>query len=131
MFKILQLILHYIGDMINDEEDDQLEKGAKMVIDMIIMSHRFQNELTGEKGIGKVFNKLCVIGKSTSVRQRFHTYIWRTIHNLIKENSDDFNEAGMDILLNFGKHIMTTAYSSPAPAGKKPVIIHEEMDIEE
>lgn len=113
--------------MINDGEEDQLTRAAKMVVDMIIMSHRFDNELTGDKGVGRVFNKLCKMGTTVASRQNFHLHIWLTINKLIEENSDDFNDAGMDILLNFGKHLMSTAY------GKLPALpIHdEEMDNEE
>ena len=52
---ILQLILHYIGEMINALE---IEKATRLLLDMIIVSERFDNELTSEKGVGKVFAKV-------------------------------------------------------------------------
>ena len=50
-----QLILHYIGKMILEEK---YEKATLLLLDMIIMSDRFDNELTSEKGVGKVFDKV-------------------------------------------------------------------------
>ena len=37
---------------------EKYEKATLLLLDMIIMSDRFDNELTSEKGVGKVFDKL-------------------------------------------------------------------------
>ena len=54
-FLQFQLILHYIGEMILAEN---FEKATQLLLDMIIISDRFDNELTSEKGVGKVFAKV-------------------------------------------------------------------------
>merc|ERR550519_3297569 len=60
-----KLILHYIGEMINALE---IEKATQLLLDMIIVSERFDNELSSEKGVGKVFAKICRVGNPT-IRQ--------------------------------------------------------------
>ena len=52
------LILTYIGDLINTADDEKLNKAARLVTDMIIMSYRFDNQLSNKRGIGKVFEKV-------------------------------------------------------------------------
>ena len=37
---------------------EKYEKATLLLLDMIIMSDRFDNELTSEKGVGKVFDKV-------------------------------------------------------------------------
>lgn len=46
--------------MITSGESDQLLKAASLVGDMIVMAHRFENELTSEKGIGRVFDQVTI-----------------------------------------------------------------------
>ena len=55
-----QLIMTYVGDLIVTEDEEKLDKAARLVTDMIIMSHRFDNELSHKKGIGKVFDQVGV-----------------------------------------------------------------------
>ena len=47
------IILYYIGGMIETEEELEVRKAAILVSDMIIMSNRFENEFTSKKGMGK------------------------------------------------------------------------------
>ena len=54
-FLSFQLILHYIGEMVMAQS---FEKATQLLLDMIIISDRFDNELTSEKGVGKVFSKV-------------------------------------------------------------------------
>lgn len=130
-YLINQVILHYVGGMILDGEDCELEKAATLIIDMIVMSNRFDNELSSEKGVGRVFDKLCEIGDSYT-RRRFHEKIWDIIAtNIFEENwfFETTNENGeIDILKEFGLHLMHKAY------GNIPVITKDEdevMEIEE
>ena len=69
-FFSIQLILHYIGEMILKEK---YEKATLLLLDMIIMSDRFDNELTSEKGVGKVFDKVRLLCNNVFVTG-FHEF---------------------------------------------------------
>jgi len=101
------LILHYIGDMILNGDEYEQEKAANLVHDMIIMSDRFDNELTSEKGVGKVFDKLCILA-STSIQNQFYDQLWDTITKQVF--SIDQENGEFDILEDFGSFLMKKAY---------------------
>ena len=67
------IILYYIGGMIETEEELEVKKAAILVSDMIIMSNRFENEFTCKKGMGRLLDRQVLI------RIFFHcmsTYTW-------------------------------------------------------
>ena len=66
-----QLIMTYIGDMIVTEDEEKLEVAARLVTDMIIMSHRFDNELSCKKGIGKVFDQVSKKSRQIAIITEF------------------------------------------------------------
>ena len=82
-------ILHYVGRMIETEEDDQIYKAANLVTDMIIMSHRFANEYTSDKGIGKVLEKLTLIG-NREIRLKFQSKLWDTVQDHLLNADEDW-----------------------------------------
>ncbi len=111
--------------MILDGEDAELSRAAKLIVDMIIMSHRFDNDLSSDKGVGRVFDKLCSKGPAQT-RRRFHEKIWQVITANMQENMVAMlnDNAEFDILRNFGVHLMKKAYATT------PVKL-DEMEIEE
>jgi hypothetical protein len=42
--------------MLNTGDEDKIGHAAKLIVNMIVMSHKFDNELSHEKGVGKVFD---------------------------------------------------------------------------
>jgi len=57
---VFQLILSYLKTKVDQEDDDALREVARLIFDMMVMSQRFENELSSEKGIGKIFDLVCV-----------------------------------------------------------------------
>ena len=101
------LILHYVGEMIESEEEKDLKKAAILVSDMVIMSFRFENQLNHDKGLGKVLEKLCRFGDG-NLRLRFFDHIWKAVrgHFDVAEANDDVEE-GLEILQSFGTFMMS------------------------
>lgn len=127
-----QLIMAYVGDLIVTEDEEKLDHAARLVTDMIIMSHRFDNELSHKKGIGKVFDQvsvplilhsdchsclyffqLCLLG-SHDLRLRFHSKIWEAIEDHLEGEDGldlDETEVAFEILRTFGTHLMRNAFN--------------------
>ena len=101
------LILHYVGEMFESEEEVDIRKAAILVSDMVIMSFRFENQLNHDKGLGKVLEKLCRFGDG-NLRLRFFDHIWKAVqeHFAVAEANDDVEE-GLEILQSFGTFIMS------------------------
>jgi len=98
-------ILHYIGGMIETEEDVQINKAAVLVTDMIIMSHRFENEFSSDKGIGKVLEKLLLIGNG-EIRLKFQSKLWDAVQDhFLNADAEEASE-GLEILSAFGAYLM-------------------------
>lgn len=51
-----QLISHYLQGKIDSGSKQEVQLVGKLLIDMILVSHKFNNELAASKGIGKVFH---------------------------------------------------------------------------
>jgi len=117
------LILHYIGEMVLAQD---FEKATQLLLDMIIVSERFDNELSSEKGVGKVFAKICRLGSPT-IRQQFYDQTWNTISKQALNITEEDGE--FEIIEDFGYLLMDKAYD------KLPVkLFHEDdeiMEIEE
>ena len=100
------LILHYVGELMESEEEKDIKKAAVLVSDMVIMSFRFENQLNSEKGLGKVLEKICRFGDG-NLRLRFFDQIWKAVqeHFAVAEANDDVEE-GLEILQCFGTFMM-------------------------
>ena len=62
---------------------------AILVTDMIIMSHRFENEFSSDKGIGKVLEKLTLIG-NREIRLKFQSKLWDTVQDHLLNADEDW-----------------------------------------
>lgn len=98
-------ILHYVGSMIETEEDDRINKAAILVTDMIIMSHRFQNEFSSDKGIGKVMEKLLLIG-NREIRLKFQSKLWDAVQDHFLNADEDEVSEGLEVLTEFGSYLV-------------------------
>ena len=102
------------------------EKATQLLLDMIIVSERFDNELSSEKGVGKVFAKICRLGSPT-IRQQFYDQTWNTISKQALNITEEDGE--FEIIEDFGYLLMDKAYD------KLPVKLFDEddeiMEIEE
>lgn len=106
------LILHYLQSMLVTGETEKICTAAQLIIDMVIVSHRFDNELSETRGIGKVFDTVCAY-VDEDIRACFHEEIWRALTLEIERNSLDMeNEDIFDILRSFGVHIMSKAFNN-------------------
>lgn len=54
------LILHYIERKLDSGKEDQIKEAGRILVDMVIISHKFDNSIESDRGIGKVFD---IIGK--------------------------------------------------------------------
>ena len=76
------------------------EKATQLLLDMIIISDRFDNELTSEKGVGKVFAKvssLFFITLPYSILKIFSVVLMQWQFTLSRE----LVEAGFEPILRF------------------------------
>ena len=55
-----QLILDYLKNKLDTEERDQFSEVARLLIDMIKVSYRFDNDLCEGRGIGKILDVVII-----------------------------------------------------------------------
>ncbi len=55
---LLQLILEYLQRKLSEETLHNIDLVGRLLFDMIIMAYRFENELSDDKGIGKIFDQV-------------------------------------------------------------------------
>ena len=61
---------------------EKYEKATLLLLDMIIMSDRFDNELTSEKGVGKVFDKVRLLRHNEFVTCFHEFWIYDFFHEI-------------------------------------------------
>lgn len=125
------LILHFVQEMLFDESDGETIKAASLVIDMVDMSLKFDNELSSKKGMGKVFDCLCAPEMISDERQRskFHMYLWQGLRNqTVALEINGHEDDALDLFFKFGTHVMGKAYSIP-----KSIVTNDQstMEVEE
>ena len=64
-----------------------MEAVATRLADMILVSHKFDNELSHERGIGKVFDTL--IRHHSDIKSRLATEVWSQFANIVDDDEDD------------------------------------------
>ena len=64
-----------------------VEAVASRLADMILVSHKFDNELSHERGIGKVFDTL--IRHHSDIKSRLATEVWSQFANIVADDEDD------------------------------------------
>ena len=72
---------------------------------MIIMSHRFQNEFSSDKGIGKVMEKLLLIG-NREIRLKFQSKLWDAVQDHFLNADEDEVSEGLEVLTEFGSYLV-------------------------
>jgi len=104
------LILHYFGSKLGTESG--LEEVATRLAEMILMSHKFDNELSHERGIGKVFDTL--ICQQPLTTGRLATQVWSRFADIVTqaEEEDDDDIDALEIMRCFGAHVMKTLAKS-------------------
>ena len=76
-----------------------------LVTDMIIMSHRFQNEFASDKGIGKVMDKLLLIG-NREIRLKFQSKLWDAVQDHFLNANEEEASEGLEVLTAFGAYLV-------------------------
>ena len=85
---------------------------AVLLVDMIRVSHRFENYLSHEKGIGKIFDQILEYPKDAHSKACLHKSIWIVIGNYLENGIDDNEDIDfIDIVKNIGTHLMSGAYT--------------------
>ena len=85
---------------------------AVLLFDMIRVSHRFENYLSHEKGIGKIFDQILEYPKDAHSKACLHKSIWIVIGNYLENGIDDNEDIDfIDIVKNIGTHLMSGAYT--------------------
>ena len=103
---------------------------ARLLVQMIVVSHRFDNELMNGKGVGNIFDKVCL----SLDEKRQSEFLKATLESFAVEcdHHNNYVDLGameeiFDVLRNFGAYITKKAlYES-----FKPKIEGEAMELEE
>ena len=69
------------------KDESGLKAVATRLADMILVSHKFDNELSHERGIGKVFDAL--IRHHSDVKSQLATEVWSQFANIVTDDEDD------------------------------------------
>ena len=110
-----KLILEYLRRKLNRRTEAMFLEVGRLLVDMIIISHRFDNELSANRGIGKIFNKVCEYPSSAGDRARLGVAVWRVISTEIEERSMEMDEEDLlEVLHAFGCQITNNAFIEKA-----------------
>ena len=85
---------------------------AGLLVDMIRVSHRFENYLSHEKGIGKIFDEILEYPKDARRKAFLRESIWNVIGNYLENGIDENEDIDfIDVVKNIGTHLMSGAYT--------------------
>ena len=98
-----------------------LDHVAGLLVDMIRVSHRFENFLCHEKGIGKIFDQILEYPSNARRRALLRQSVWNVIGNYLKDGIDENEDIDfIDVVKNIGSHLMTGAYTTHDWRDKDP-----------
>ena len=108
----------------HSDHSDPLDHVAGLLVDMIRVSHRFENFLCHEKGIGKIFDQILEYPSNARRRALLRQSVWNVIGSYLKDGIDENEDIDfIDVVKNIGSHLMTGAYTTakePETPAKKP-----------
>uniref|UniRef100_A0A0K2TE61 Fbox protein 47 [Columba livia] n=1 Tax=Lepeophtheirus salmonis TaxID=72036 RepID=A0A0K2TE61_LEPSM len=99
-----KVILHYIYNKLDRaaSQDIDLEIPAKLLVDVMIVSYKFDNQITHGKGIGSVIDRILSY-INHSLRSEFFDCIWDL---LLKEIEESVENIPIDeVIIGFGRFI--------------------------
>lgn len=109
------LILHYIKCKLDTGKEVKVKQAASILVDMIIISHKFDNNIEADKGIGKVFDIISNYPKGEEQGKLFVS-IWETITTEVQERELALDEGEhIEVLKNLAIHLMKKAYTGVTP----------------
>ena len=127
-----QVILMYLKCLLDKHESTErsgsstgagssLDHVAGLLVDMIRVSHRFENFLCHEKGIGKIFDQILEYPSNARRRALLRQSVWNVIGNYLKDGIDENEDIDfIDVVKNIGSHLMTGAYTTHDWRDKDP-----------
>jgi len=109
------LILHFIQTKLESGKENQVKQAAAILVDMVIISHKFDNNIESDRGIGKVFDLISSYPKSET-KEIFFKSLWESMMKEIQEKVLDLDEGEhIEVLKNLGFHLMKKCYSVKTP----------------
>merc|ERR1711994_426336 len=84
------LILHFIQSKLKTGKEEQIKQAGSILVDMVVISHKFDNTIEPDKGIGKVFDIISAYQKHMGIhyygnpRKSFGFRGWRTYRSFEK-----------------------------------------------
>ena len=120
-FLTFQVILMYLKCLLDQHDShpiadpcpgSSINHVAGLLVDMIRVSHRFENYLSHEKGIGKIFDQILYHPADPRRRACLRKSIWNVIGNYLANGIDENEDIDLiEIVKNIGKHLMSAAYT--------------------
>jgi len=111
------LILHYFQTKLDSKRAGCEEDVTLRLAEMIYCSQKFDNELSHERGIGKVFDT--IFERQANIQgngaQRFMQLMWTNMTEVVSQAEDEASQDNLDfpnpieVLKFFGMHVMDTA----------------------
>jgi len=131
------LILHFIQTKLRSGKQDQVKQAGSILVDMVIISHKFDNTIETDRGIGKVFDIISAFPKSET-QTIFFKSIWESITKEMDERVLELEDGEhIKVLENLGFHLMRKCYSERSPKAVKSKqlddtdVENEGMEVEE
>ncbi|XP_040580203.1 F-box only protein 47 [Lepeophtheirus salmonis] len=117
-----RVILDYINNKLDRAAllDIQLEIPAKLLVDIMIESYKFDNRITNVKGIGSVVDRVLSY-TNHDLRSEFFDCIWDLLLNEIEESRD--NIPIEEVIVGFGRFISKRSIYG---VSKRKVVFSEE-----
>ena len=85
---------------------------ATILVDMIRVSHRFENFLSHEKGIGKILDEIIEYPTDPRRGESLRKCFWEVTESYLENGIDeDLDVELIDIVKNIGAHLMSGAYT--------------------
>lgn len=105
------LILHYIKAKLDNGKEDQLKQAGKVLVDMVIISHKFDNTIESDRGIGKVFDIIANHSKGEN-QKKLLEFVWESIATEVQERKLELDDGEhLEVMKNLGIHVMKKAYT--------------------
>ena len=123
-YGIFQVILIYLKSLLDKpycvehSGGSSIKLVAFLLVDMIRVSHRFENYLNHEKGIGKIFDQILDYPTDSDRKAYLRHSVWSVIGSYLENGVDENEDMDfIDVVKNIGKHLMSGAYTKLCPQG--------------
>jgi len=108
------LILHLFHTKLASGVRLQVRQVALHLVEMLVVSHKFDNDFTPERGIGKVFDAICNYHIFTTRKQLIQD-IHSEMMDKVRTASADLNEEIFEVIDSAYNHIFNKAYCQVKP----------------